>query len=88
MIAAAPETSLVEYPVFENDPALDIEDVPDPGMYPFDLAFDLIEGEPSIDDGKLSVPDGPGLGVEVDMDVVDEYPFIEGPWTEFHYDNE
>jgi L-alanine-DL-glutamate epimerase-like enolase superfamily enzyme len=56
-------------------------------MYPFDLAFDLIEGEPSIDDGELSVPDGPGLGVEVDTDIVDEYPFTEGPWTEFHYED-
>ena len=87
LVAAAPETSLVEYPVFEDDPALDVGDAPDPGMYPFDLAFDLIEGEPSIDDGELSVPDEPGLGVEVDMDVVDEYPFTEGPWTEFHYED-
>jgi L-rhamnonate dehydratase len=87
LVAAAPETSLLEYPVFENDPAL--ADVGgDPGMYPFDLAFDLIEGQPDIDDGVLSVPEGPGLGVDVDLDVVEEYPFVDGPWTEFHYDDE
>jgi L-alanine-DL-glutamate epimerase-like enolase superfamily enzyme len=83
-VAAAPDATLVEYPVFEDDPVLDAES--DPGMYPFDLAFDLVEGEPAIEDGVLSVPDGPGLGVEVNLDVVDAYPFVEGPWTEFRYD--
>jgi len=86
LVAAAPESDLVEYPVFEADPVLDGE--PDPGMYPFDLAFDLVEGEPAIEDGVLSVSDDPGLGIEVNLDVVEEYPFVEGPWTEFHYDDE
>jgi len=86
LVAAAPESDLVEYPVFEDDPVLDGE--PDPGMYPFDLAFDLVESEPVIEDGVLSVSDEPGLGIEVNMDVVEEYPFVEGPWTEFHYDDE
>jgi len=84
LVAAAPNATLVEYPLFEDDPLFDVE--PDPGMYPFDLAFDLIEGRPSVDDGVLSVSDDPGLGVEVNLDVVEEYPFVEGPWTEFHYD--
>ena len=84
LVAAAPEVNLLEYPVFENDPVLDGE--PDPGMYPFDLAFDIMEGEPAVEDGWLSVSDAPGLGVDVDLDVVDEYPFVDGPWTEFHYD--
>ncbi|WP_424005188.1 mandelate racemase/muconate lactonizing enzyme family protein (plasmid) [Haloarcula salina] len=83
LVAAAPEASLVEYPIFEDDPLLDA--VPDPGMYPFDLAFDLIEGSPDVSDGLLSVSDDPGLGVEVNLDVVEEYPFRPGPWTEFHY---
>lgn len=86
LVAAAPEADLVEYPVFERDPVLDAD--PDPGMYPFDLAFDLIEGEPSIENGVLSLPDAPGLGIEVDLTVVEEYPFVEGPWTEFHYQGE
>jgi len=86
LVAAAPEADLVEYPVFEDDPLFDAE--PDPGMYPFDLAFDLVEGQPDVTDGVLSLSDDPGLGVEVDLDVVEEYPFIEGPWTEFHYDED
>ena len=88
LVAAAPEVRLLEYPVFEGDPALASADGADPGMYPFDLAFDVIDGRPDVDDGVLTVPDGPGLGVEVDLDVVEEYPFVEGPWTEFRYENE
>ncbi|MFC5134688.1 MULTISPECIES: mandelate racemase/muconate lactonizing enzyme family protein [Haloferacaceae] len=84
LVAAAPEVDLLEYPVFEDDPALDSEE--DPGMYPFDLAFDVIEETVDVDDGKLSVPDGPGLGVTVDLDVIEEYPPTEGAWTEFIYD--
>jgi L-alanine-DL-glutamate epimerase-like enolase superfamily enzyme len=84
LIAAAPECDLVEYPVFEDDPALDHEI--DPGMYPFPLAFDLLSDGIDLDDGVLTVPDGPGLGVDVNMDVVNDYPHIEGPWTEFHYE--
>lgn len=57
----------------------------DPGTYPFELAFDLVDGEPAVEDGVLSVPDDPGLGVEVDLDVVRE-PFREGPWTALRYD--
>lgn len=81
LTAAAPEVRLLEYPVFEGDPVL--EAASDPGMYPFDLAFGIIDGEPDIQDGSLTVPDGPGLGVDVDLGVVEEYPFIDGPWTEF-----
>jgi L-rhamnonate dehydratase len=84
LTVAAPRAELLEYPVFENDPVLDSSD--DPGMYPFDLAFDIVDGTPSIDDGVLTVPNGPGLGIEVNMDVIDDYPFVEGAWTEFRYD--
>ncbi|WP_227778221.1 mandelate racemase/muconate lactonizing enzyme family protein [Haladaptatus pallidirubidus] len=84
LVAAAPEAGLLEYPIFARDPLLQTD--ADPGMYPFDLAFDIIHGEPSVTDGVLTVPDGPGLGLEVNLDVVEEYPFVEGPWTEFQYD--
>jgi L-alanine-DL-glutamate epimerase-like enolase superfamily enzyme len=84
LVAAGPEVELVEYPVFENDPLVDASG--DPGMYPFDLAFDLVVGEPPVEDGRLTVPDAPGLGVEVNLDVVEQYPYREGPWTEFEYD--
>lgn len=83
LVAAAPEADLVEYPIFKDDPLFDTKI--DPGMYPFDLAFDLIEGQPAISDGILSVSDDPGLGIEVNLEVINEYPFVEGPWTEFHY---
>ncbi|MGQ3413809.1 mandelate racemase/muconate lactonizing enzyme family protein [Natrinema sp. LN54] len=86
LVAAAPEVRLLEYPVFENDPTIDGR--PDPGMYPFELAFDIIDGEPDIDNGTLTVPDGPGLGVDVNLDVIRDYPFADGPWTEFHYDED
>ncbi|WP_266082989.1 mandelate racemase/muconate lactonizing enzyme family protein [Haladaptatus caseinilyticus] len=84
LTAAVSQAELLEYPVFENDPAL--ESSADPGMYPFDLAFDLVDGTPNIDSGVLTVPDGPGLGIDVDMDVIEDYPFVEGAWTEFSYD--
>lgn len=84
LVAAAPEVELLEYPVFEDDPALNHSD--DPGMYPFELAFDIIEETVTVDDGVLTVPDGPGLGVSVDLDIIDEYPHTEGAWTEFIYD--
>lgn len=84
LVAAAPDTELLEYPVFERDPIIDVAG--DPGMYPFDLAFDVIEDAIDVDEGRLRVPDGPGLGVEVDLSVVEEYPFVEGAWTTFEYD--
>lgn len=87
LVAASPEVSLLEYPVFEDDPLL-TEYAPDPGMYPFELAFDIVEGKPDVTDGELSLSDAPGIGVDVDLGVIEEYPFQEGPWTEFHYDDE
>lgn len=86
LVAAAPDVSLLEYPVFTGDPLLDPGDAPDPGMYPFSLAFDIVAGTPSVEDGRLTLSDDPGVGVEVDFDVIDDYPFEEGPWTEFRYD--
>ncbi|WP_224338000.1 mandelate racemase/muconate lactonizing enzyme family protein [Haloprofundus halobius] len=87
LVAAAPEVRLLEYPVFEDDQLLQ-SSVDDPGMYQFDLAFDIIDGEPSVADGVLAVPEKPGLGVDVDLDIVESYPFVDGPWTEFHYDED
>ncbi|GAA0237444.1 hypothetical protein GCM10009000_061150 [Halobacterium noricense] len=57
LVAAAPQSELLEYPVFENDPTIDSSE--DPGIYPFELAFGLIDGTHSIDSGVLTVPDGP-----------------------------
>lgn len=83
VVAAAPEAGLLEYPVFENDPVLSAS--PDPGMYPFELAFDILEDDPDISDGELRLPEGPGLGVSVDLDIIQKYPFEPGAWTEFEY---
>ncbi|MEY7848393.1 mandelate racemase/muconate lactonizing enzyme family protein [Natrarchaeobius sp. A-rgal3] len=86
LVAAAPDVRLLEYPVFTDDPLIEAE--PDPGMYPFDLAFDILEGAPAVEDGTLTAPDGPGLGIEVTLDVLETYPFVDGPWTEFRYDDD
>ncbi|WP_330633023.1 mandelate racemase/muconate lactonizing enzyme family protein [Halocatena halophila] len=89
LVAGTPGSQLLEYPVFDGDPAVfDAGLDTAAGMYPFDLAFDIIEETLSIDDGTFRVPDGPGLGVTVDLDVIEEYPFQEGPWTEFSYDEQ
>lgn len=77
LTAAAPEAELLECPVFGTDTA---------GMYPFPLAEEILATDLDLADGHLTVPDGPGLGVEVDLDVLERYPHIEGPWTEFHYE--
>jgi L-alanine-DL-glutamate epimerase-like enolase superfamily enzyme len=57
------------------------------GMYPFQLADDILARPLEIKDGYLVVPDGPGLGVEIDERVVDRYPFIPGPWSFFRIDD-
>jgi len=74
LAAAIPLEGYLEYPVFGDDTA---------GMYPFLLAEDILVDDLAIEDGSFTVPDGPGLGVEVDMGVIEAYPHIEGPWTEF-----
>ena len=76
LVVASPETALLEYPVFGCDVA---------GMYPFPLAEEILVDDLDTEGGSLTVPDGPGLGVEVDESVVEKYPHIEGPWTEFVY---
>ncbi|MFC6734227.1 MULTISPECIES: mandelate racemase/muconate lactonizing enzyme family protein [unclassified Haladaptatus] len=74
LAAAIPMAEPLEYPVFGDDVA---------GMYPFPLAEDIIQEDLGIEGGHFSLPDGPGLGVTVNLDVVEEYPHIDGPWTEF-----
>jgi L-alanine-DL-glutamate epimerase-like enolase superfamily enzyme len=72
LVAAAPDCEFVQYNLY--GPADSI------GMYPFPLASDVIDTDLRIDDGSLSVPDGPGLGVDVDRDVIDRYSYVDGPW--------
>jgi L-alanine-DL-glutamate epimerase-like enolase superfamily enzyme len=53
------------------------------GMYPFPLADEILKTPLDIKDGYLSVPKGPGLGIEVDEKVIEKYPWIPGPWSYF-----
>lgn len=78
LVAASPESPMLEYPVFGEDEG---------GMYPFPLAEDVLCDDLTVEDGTFEVPDGPGLGVDVNEEVVAEYPYIEGAWTEFVYDD-
>jgi L-alanine-DL-glutamate epimerase-like enolase superfamily enzyme len=77
LVAANPETPYLEYPVYET--------AAHDGTYPYPPSTDILSTPLDVHDGSLSVPDGPGLGVEVNRDVVDDYPYVEGPWTEFVY---
>lgn len=72
LVAAAPECSLLEFRIYEDDD----ESV---GMYPFPLATDIIDAELDIEGGEFTVPSGPGLGVDVDRSVIESYPYIEDP---------
>jgi L-alanine-DL-glutamate epimerase-like enolase superfamily enzyme len=69
----------LEYPCYANGGRA--------GMYPFPLADEILTGPLDISKGRLTVPDGPGLGIEVDERVVDRYPFIPGPWSFFRIDS-
>jgi L-alanine-DL-glutamate epimerase-like enolase superfamily enzyme len=53
------------------------------GMYPFPLADEILVKPLDIKNGILTVPKGPGLGVEVDERVIEKYPWIPGPWSYF-----
>ena len=58
-----------------------------PGMYPFPIASEILRGSLEIERGELIVPRGPGLGIEVNEDVIDKYPWIPGPWSFFRIDS-
>jgi L-alanine-DL-glutamate epimerase-like enolase superfamily enzyme len=73
LAAAAPEVEFVEFPIYETDGSV--------GMYPFPLAEDVITTDLDVADGTLSLPTDPGLGVDVNFDVIDEFSFVDGPWS-------
>jgi hypothetical protein len=56
-------------------------------MYPFPLADEILREPLALEQGDLIVPNGPGLGVEVNERVVEKYPFIPGPWSFFRIDS-
>ena len=72
-----PETTVewLEYPCYANDGKA--------GMYPFPIAQEILEDRLEITKGFLDVPSGPGLGIEVNLDLEKKYPFQPGPWSYF-----
>ena len=69
----------LEYPCYANNGRA--------GMYPFPLADEILAQPLDINNGVLTVPSGPGLGVEIDQRVIERYPFIPGPWSYFQIDS-
>jgi L-alanine-DL-glutamate epimerase-like enolase superfamily enzyme len=52
-------------------------------MYPFPLAQEILKEALQIEKGELVVGARPGLGVDVNEDVIEKYPWIPGPWSYF-----
>jgi L-alanine-DL-glutamate epimerase-like enolase superfamily enzyme len=52
-------------------------------MYPFPLAREILTEPLDIHQGELLVPTKPGLGIDVNEDVIARYPWIPGPWSYF-----
>jgi hypothetical protein len=52
-------------------------------MYPFPLSDEILKEKPEIINGCMKVPDTPGLGIEINEEVINKYPFIKGPWSFF-----
>ena len=65
----------LEYPCYSNEER--------PVMYPFPLADEILSERPEIENGYLVLPDRPGIGIEINEDVIEKYPFIPGPWSLF-----
>ena len=57
------------------------------GMYPFPLSDEILQDKLNIENGYLNLPEGSGLGMEVNEMVIQKYPFIPGPWSFFHQDS-
>jgi len=57
------------------------------GMYPFPLAADILKEPLPIDHGDLIITDKPGLGVEVNEEVIQRYPYVPGPWSTFEIEH-
>ena len=56
-------------------------------MYPFPLATEILAEPLPIEDGDLVVPSSPGLGMDVEERVIQRYPYLPGPWSEFRIDS-
>jgi len=56
-------------------------------MYPFPLADEILSEALEIEEGYLIIPDGPGMGIDVNEAVIEKYPFVPGPWSIFELDS-
>jgi hypothetical protein len=56
-------------------------------MYPFPLSDEILTEPLEIEQGYLVVPEGPGLGIDIDERVIEKYPFIPGPWSVFRLES-
>ncbi len=56
-------------------------------MYPFPLAEEILATPLAVAGGELTVPREPGLGIKVNEEVIERYPWIPGPWSEFRLDD-
>jgi L-alanine-DL-glutamate epimerase-like enolase superfamily enzyme len=69
----------VEYPCYTSGSQT--------GMYPFPLAADILQEALQIQEGDLIVSREPGLGVQVNEEVIRQYPWIPGPWSYFEIES-
>ncbi len=69
----------LEYPCYSNQGRA--------GMYPFPLSDEILTEPLEIEQGCLVVPEGPGLGIDIDERVIEKYPFIPGPWSVFRLES-
>ena len=76
-----PETVVewLEYPCYSTESQA--------GMYPFPPATKILKEPLTMQRGELMVPREPGLGIAVDESVIDDYPWIPGPWSIFRIDS-
>ena len=52
-------------------------------MYPYPLADEILREPLRMENGDLLIPDGAGLGIEIDESVIERYPYVPGPWSIF-----
>ncbi|MHC4678414.1 MAG: mandelate racemase/muconate lactonizing enzyme family protein [Planctomycetota bacterium] len=69
----------LEYPCYSSEARA--------GMYPFPLSDEILSERLEIEQGYLVVPEGPGLGIDIDERVIEKYPFVPGPWSVFRLDS-
>lgn len=69
----------LEYPCYSNNGRV--------GMYPFPLSDEILTKPLDIEQGHLIVPQGFGLGIDMNESVIRQYPFIPGPWSIFRLES-